>query len=76
MNASCDLFEAEGINTRFGVADPSFVHLSASPRNAAGRVVWPHHEESAGFMAEAVSGMSGQAAICVGTLGPGVANLA
>ena len=37
MNASCDLFEAEGINTRFGVADPSFVHLSASPRNAAGR---------------------------------------
>ena len=39
-------------------------------------MVWPHHEESAGFMAEAVSGMSGQAAICVGTLGPGVANLA
>ena len=27
-------------------------------------------------MAEAVSGMTGQAAICVGTLGPGVAHLA
>ncbi len=27
MNASCNLFEAEGINTMFGIADPNFVHL-------------------------------------------------
>ncbi len=76
MNASCDLFEAEGINTRFGIADPNFVHLFHLAEERGWQVVSPHHEESAGFMAEAVSGMSGQAAICVGTLGPGVANLA
>ncbi|GAB2851530.1 thiamine pyrophosphate-binding protein [Actinocorallia aurea] len=39
-------------------------------------VVAPHHEESAGFMAEAVSRMTGGPAVCIGTLGPGVANLA
>ena len=39
-------------------------------------VVAPHHEEAAGFMAEAVSRMTGKAAVCIGTLGPGLANLA
>ncbi|PYE11948.1 thiamine pyrophosphate-dependent acetolactate synthase large subunit-like protein [Williamsia limnetica] len=71
-----DLFEAEGINTIFGIPDPNFVHLFHLAEERGWNVVAPHHEESAGFMAEAVSRMTGTAAVCIGTLGPGIANLA
>ncbi len=71
-----DLFEAEGINTLFGIPDPNFVHLFHLAEERGWNVVAPHHEESAGFMAEAVSRMTGKAALCIGTLGPGLANLA
>ncbi|MEU4840358.1 thiamine pyrophosphate-binding protein [Nocardia testacea] len=71
-----DLFEAEGIDTIFGIPDPNFVHLFHLADERGWNVVAPHHEESAGFMAEAVSRMTGKAAVCIGTLGPGVANMA
>ncbi|MGC5255065.1 thiamine pyrophosphate-binding protein [Gordonia sp. DT218] len=71
-----DLFEAEGINTMFGIPDPNFVHLFHTAEERGWNVVAPHHEETAGFMAEAVSRMTGKAAVCVGTLGPGIANMA
>ncbi|MFE2963735.1 thiamine pyrophosphate-binding protein [Streptomyces sp. NPDC059340] len=71
-----ELLEAEGINTIFGIPDPNFVHMFHLAEERGWNVVAPHHEESAGFMAEAVSRMTGKAAVCIGTLGPGVANLA
>ncbi|MCX5045413.1 thiamine pyrophosphate-binding protein [Aldersonia sp. NBC_00410] len=71
-----DLFEAEGINTIFGIPDPNFVHLFHEAEERGWNVVAPHHEESAGMMAEAVSRMTGKAAVCIGTLGPGIANIA
>jgi thiamine pyrophosphate-dependent acetolactate synthase large subunit-like protein len=71
-----DLFEAEGINSIFGIPDPNFVHMFHLAEERGWNVVAPHHEESAGFMAEAVSRMTGKPAVCIGTLGPGVANLA
>jgi acetolactate synthase I/II/III large subunit len=70
------LFEAEGINTLFGIPDPNFVHMFLTAEQRGWRVVAPHHEESAGFMAEAASRMTGKPGLCIGTLGPGVANLA
>jgi thiamine pyrophosphate-dependent acetolactate synthase large subunit-like protein len=70
------LFEAEGIDTIFGIPDPNFVHLFHLADERGWNVVAPHHEASAGFMAEAVSRMTGRPAVCVGTLGPGIANLA
>ncbi|WP_146776858.1 thiamine pyrophosphate-binding protein, partial [Parafrankia sp. Ea1.12] len=70
------LFEAEGIKTIFGIPDPNFVHMFHLAEERGWTVVSPHHEESAGFMAEAVSRMTGKAAVAIGTLGPGVANLA
>jgi thiamine pyrophosphate-dependent acetolactate synthase large subunit-like protein len=70
------LFEAEGINTIFGIPDPNFVHMFRLAEERGWNVVAPHHEEAAGFMAEAVSRMTGKAAVCIGTLGPGVANMA
>lgn len=71
-----DLLEAEGIRTLFGIPDPNFVHMFHLADERGWQVVAPHHEEAAGFMAEAVSRMTGQPAVCIGTLGPGVANLA
>jgi acetolactate synthase-1/2/3 large subunit len=70
------LFEAEGINTLFGIPDPNFVHMFLTAEKRGWQVVAPHHEECAGFMAEAASRMTGKAGLCIGTLGPGIANLA
>lgn len=70
------LFEAEGIDTLFGIPDPNFVHMFITAEQRGWRVVAPHHEESAGFMAEAAYRMTGKPGLCIGTLGPGVANLA
>ena len=71
-----DLFEAEGVNTLFGIPDPNFVHMFLEAESRGWIVLSPHHEESAGFMAEAVSRMTGKPGLCIGTLGPGVANIA
>ncbi|HME77154.1 MAG TPA: thiamine pyrophosphate-binding protein [Mycobacterium sp.] len=71
-----ELFEAEGVNTLFGIPDPNFVHMFLEAEKRGWTVVAPHHEESAGFMAEAASRMTGKPGLCIGTLGPGVANLA
>ncbi|MGH3966822.1 MAG: thiamine pyrophosphate-binding protein [Mycobacterium sp.] len=71
-----DLFEAEGIKTLFGIPDPNFVHLFHAAEQRGWNVVAPHHEECGGFMAEAVSRMTGKPGLCIGTLGPGLANLA
>jgi acetolactate synthase-1/2/3 large subunit len=70
-----DLFEAEGVNTLFGIPDPNFVHMFAEADARGWSVVAPHHELSAGFMAEAASRMTGKPGLCIGTLGPGVANI-
>ena len=70
------LFEAEGINTLFGIPDPNFVHMFHAAQERGWSVVAPHHEEAAGMMAEAVSRMTGRPGLAIGTLGPGLANLA
>lgn len=71
-----ELFEADGVNTLFGIPDPNFVHMFVEAEQRGWSVVAPHHEESAGFMAEAASRMTGRPGLCIGTLGPGVANIA
>lgn len=71
-----DLFEARGIASLFGIPDPNFVHLFHEAQRRGWDVVAPHHEECGGFMAEAVSCMTGKPGLCIGTLGPGLANLA
>src|SRR6202453_2650568 len=70
------LFEAEGINTLFGIPDPNFVHMFITAEQRGWKVVARHHEECAGFMADAASRMTGRPGLCIGTLGPGIANLA
>jgi acetolactate synthase I/II/III large subunit len=70
-----DLFEAEGVKTLFGIPDPNFVHLFLEAEKRGWTVVAPHHEAAAGFMAEAASRMTGKPGLCIGTLGPGMANM-
>ena len=71
-----ELFEAEGMKTLFGIPDPNFVHMFITAEQRGWKVVAPHHEECAGFMADAASRMTGKPGLCIGTLGPGIANLA
>src|SRR3974390_2216215 len=71
-----DLFEAEGIKTLFGIPDPNFVHLFLTAEQRGWQVVSPHHEAAAGFLAEAGCRMTGKPAVAIGTLSPGIANLA
>ena len=70
-----DLFEAEGIRTLYGIPDPNFVHMFLEAEKRGWTVVSPHHEASAGHMAAATARMTGKPALCIGTLGPGLANL-
>lgn len=70
-----ELFEAEGINTLYGIPDPNFVHLFLEAEKRGWTVVSPHHEAAAGFMAEATSRITGKPALAIGTLGPGLANM-
>ena len=70
-----DLFEAEGIKTLYGIPDPNFVHMFLEAEKRGWQVVSPHHEASAGHMAAATARMTGKPALCIGTLGPGLANL-
>src|SRR3569833_1828533 len=71
-----DLFAAEGVNTLCGIPDPNFVHMCSEADARGWSVVAPHHELSAGFMAEAASRMTGKPGLCIGTHGPGMANIA
>ena len=70
------LFEAEGIKTIFGIPDPNFVHMFVAAEKRGWNVVTPHHELAAGFMAEGYARMNGTPALCIATLGPGIANAA
>lgn len=70
------LFEAEGIDTLFGIPDPNFVHMFVAAEKRGWKIVTPHHELAAGFMAEGYARMTGRPAVCIATLGPGVANAA
>jgi acetolactate synthase-1/2/3 large subunit len=70
------LFEAEGIKALFGIPDPNFVHMFVAAEKRGWKVVTPHHELAAGFMAEGWARMNGTPALCIATLGPGIANAA
>jgi acetolactate synthase-1/2/3 large subunit len=71
-----DLLGAEGINVLFGIPDPGFTHMAMTAEKRGWSVVAPHHEQGGAFMADAWSRMTGKPAVCFGTQGPGVANLA
>ncbi|HEX4376064.1 MAG TPA: thiamine pyrophosphate-binding protein, partial [Steroidobacteraceae bacterium] len=70
------LMELEGVNTLFGIPDPSFFRMFEIANRRGWRVIAPHHEQAGAFMAEGLWRMTGKPGVVVGNQGPGVANLA
>jgi acetolactate synthase-1/2/3 large subunit len=78
MRAS-DLFvkclEAEGVQYVFGVPGEENADLLMSMRESPVKFVPTHHESGGAFMADVYGRLTGQAGVCLSTLGPGAANL-
>lgn len=70
-----ELLEAESVDSIFGIPDPTFFSMFLFAEARDWKIVAPHHEEAASFMAEASWRMTGKPAVVVGNKGPGVANL-
>jgi len=78
MKAS-DLFvkalEAEGVKYVFGIPGEENLDLLDSIRQSSIELVLTRHEQAAGFMAATYGRLTGQAGVCLSTLGPGATNL-
>ncbi|WP_433782866.1 acetolactate synthase large subunit [Actinomycetospora sp. CA-101289] len=78
MRAS-DLFvkclEAEGVQYVFGVPGEENADLLMSMRESSVKFVPTHHESGGAFMADVYGRLTGEAGVCLSTLGPGAANL-
>jgi acetolactate synthase-1/2/3 large subunit len=78
MKAS-DLFvrclEEEGVERIFGVPGEENADLMMSLENSSIEFVLCRHEQAAAFMADGYGRLTGKAAVCLATLGPGATNL-
>lgn len=78
MKAS-DLFvkalEAEGVRYVFGIPGEENLDLLNSLKYSTIQLVLTRHEQAAGFMAATYGRLTGQAGVCLSTLGPGATNL-
>ncbi|MEW6169701.1 MAG: acetolactate synthase large subunit [Pseudomonadota bacterium] len=77
MKAS-DLFvrclEAEGAKFVFGIPGEENLDFLESLRNSKIQLILTRHEQAAGFMAATVGRLTGNAGVCLSTLGPGATN--
>lgn len=71
-----DLVQAEGVDTLFGIPDPSFFGLFIEAERRGMRIVSPHHEQAAALTADGFFRMTGKPAVLCVNKGPGVANIA
>jgi acetolactate synthase-1/2/3 large subunit len=67
--------EREGITHVFGVPGEENADVMMSLRDSSIRFVLTRHEQGAAFMAEVYGRLTGNPAVCLGTLGPGATNL-
>jgi acetolactate synthase I/II/III large subunit len=67
--------EREGISHIFGVPGEENADFMMSLEGSAIRFVLTRHEQGAAFMAEVYGRLTGNPAVCLGTLGPGATNL-
>src|SRR6516165_676087 len=71
-----DLVQAEGVDTLFGIPDPTFFGMFIAAEERGMRIVSPHHEQAATMMADAMYRMTGKCGVICVNKGPGVANIA
>ncbi|MDP3920695.1 MAG: acetolactate synthase large subunit [Candidatus Omnitrophota bacterium] len=78
MNAA-ELFikclEAEGVKAIFGVPGEENADFVMALDKSPIQLILTRHEQGAAFMAEVHGRLTGEAGVCLGTLGPGAANL-
>jgi acetolactate synthase-1/2/3 large subunit len=78
MKAS-DLFVkcllAEGVHRVFGVPGEENAHLMIALQDSPIEFVLTRHEQGAAFMADVHGRLTGEAGVCLSTLGPGASNL-
>ena len=67
--------EAEGVEYIFGVPGEENAHFMMALEDSPLRFVLTRHEQGAAFMADVYGRLTGKAAVCLGTLGPGATNL-
>ena len=67
--------EAEGVTRIFGVPGEENAHFMMALENSPIDFVLCRHEQGAAFMCDAHGRLTGEAAVCLGTLGPGATNL-
>nr|WP_277608435.1 acetolactate synthase large subunit [Microbulbifer elongatus] len=79
MVKASDLFvralEAEGVEFVFGIPGEENLDLLESLRGSKINLVIGRHEQAAGFMAATYGRLTGNAGVCLSTLGPGATNL-
>ncbi|HEX8058551.1 MAG TPA: thiamine pyrophosphate-binding protein, partial [Novosphingobium sp.] len=71
-----DLLQAEGVDTVFGIPDPSFFAMFLEAEKRGMTLVAPHHEQAGALMADGYYRMTGKPAVMGINKGPGVANIA
>ncbi|MBB2199146.1 acetolactate synthase large subunit [Gluconacetobacter sp. 1c LMG 22058] len=67
--------EAEGVRYMFGIPGEENIRLVDATAGSSIRFVLVRHEQAASFMADIYGRLTGKAAVCTATLGPGAINL-
>ncbi|WP_147822418.1 acetolactate synthase large subunit [Salidesulfovibrio onnuriiensis] len=70
-----ELLERQGIRTVAGIPGGATLPLYDALAESNIRHVLTRHEQGAGFMAQGMARVTGKAAVCFGTSGPGATNL-
>ncbi|XHR29098.1 MAG: biosynthetic-type acetolactate synthase large subunit [Chthoniobacteraceae bacterium] len=71
----CKLLERQGITTLSGIPGGAILPLYDALYDSPLRHVLARHEQGAGFIAQGMARVTGKAAVCLGTSGPGATNL-
>ena len=71
----CKLLERQGIDVLSGIPGGAILPLYDALYDSPIRHVLARHEQGAGFIAQGMARVTGRAAVCLGTSGPGATNL-
>jgi acetolactate synthase-1/2/3 large subunit len=70
-----ECLEAEGVKHVFGIPGEETLDLNESLAKSSIEFVPVRHEQGGAYMADVYGRLTGQAGVCLGTLGPGAMNL-
>ncbi|MFV9614839.1 MAG: acetolactate synthase large subunit [Gammaproteobacteria bacterium] len=79
MTTAAELFirclENEGVDKIFGIPGEENLHVMDALRDSSIEFITVRHEQGAAFMADVHGRLTGNAGVCLATLGPGATNL-